>query len=115
MDKLKLNDENRYIYGMVQKIPTATPLENFQRDIAAENQFYKITESFHRDTPRRPDGWKLMNKIFMGDPAYGTAYMLYHFEKNHKTALVTATYKTEKNLVYQRPDMPMFLYQGNPL
>ena len=41
MDKLKLNDENRYIYGMVQKIPTATPLENFQRDTAAENQFYK--------------------------------------------------------------------------
>ena len=115
MDKLKLNDENRYIYGMVQKIPTATPLENFQRDTAAENQFYKITEAFPRNTPRHPDGWKLMNKIFMGDPAYGTAYMLYHFEKNHKTALVTATYKTEKSLVYQRPDMPMFLYQGKPL
>lgn len=81
MDKLKLNDENRYIYGMVQKIPTATPLENFQRDTAAENQFYKITEAFPRNTPCRPDGWKLMNKIFMGDPAYDTAYMLYHFEK----------------------------------
>ena len=115
MDKLKLNDENRYIYGMVQKIPAATPLENFPRDTAAENQFYKITEAFHRDTPRGPDGWKLRNKIFMGDPAYGTAYMLYHFEKDHKTALVTATYNTEKSLVYQRPDMPMFLYQGKPL
>ena len=111
MDKLKLNDENRYIYWMVQKIPTATPLENFQRDTAAENQFYKITEAFPRNIPRHPDGWKLMNKIFMGDPAYGTAYMLYHFEKNHKTALVTATYKTEKNLVYRRIDTPVFLYQ----
>ena len=115
MYKLKLNDENRYIYWMVQKIPAATPLENFQRDTAAENQFYKITEAFHRNTPRCPDGWKLRNKIFMGDPAYGTAYMLYHFEKDHKTALVTATYNTEKSLVYQRPDMPMFLYQGKPL
>ena len=115
MDKLKLNDENRYIYWMVQKIPTATPLENFQRDTAAENQFYKITEAFHRDTPRCPDGWKLRNKIFMGDPAYDTAYMLYHFEKDHKTALVTATYNTEKSLVYQRPDMQLFLYQGKPL
>lgn len=115
MDKLKLNDENKYIHWMVQKIPTAAPLENFQRDKVAEDQFYKITEAFPRNTPCRPDGWKLMNKIFMGDPAYGTAYMLYHFEKNHKTALVTATYNTEKSLVYRRPDMPMFLYQGKEL
>ena len=98
MDKLKLNDENRYIYGMVQKIPTATPLENFQRDTAAENQFYKITEAFPRNTPCRPDGWKLMNKIFMGAPACGTAYMLYHFEKNHKTVLVTAVHITANSL-----------------
>ena len=112
MDKLKLNDENRYIYGMVQKIPTATPLENFQRDKVAEDQFYKITDAFPRNTPCRPDGWKLMNKIFMGNPAYGTAYMLYHFEKNHKTALVTATYNTEKSLVYRRPDTPSFLYES---
>ena len=111
MDKLKLNDDTLYIHRMVQNIPLATPLENFKRDKDAEAQFYKITDTFHPNSPAHPSGWKLIKKISMDAPDSGISYMLYHFEKDHKTVLVTAVHITANSSVYRRIDTPVFLYQ----
>ena len=110
MNYVKINDETKYIYGMIQRFFRPSPLSAFPRDAAKEKELYGLKDTFHKARPNGDD-WKNTIYIHMFDSRSGIRYMLYGFTNNHKNALVAAQYRTQDTLHFALPETPVFCYQ----
>ena len=110
MNYVKINDETKYIYGMIQRFFRPSPLSAFPRDAAKEKELYGLKDTFHKARPNGDD-WKNTIYIPMFDSRSGIRYMLYGFSKDHKNAFVVARYRTQDTLYFALPETPVFCYQ----
>ena len=96
MNYVKINDETKYIYGMIQRFFRPSPQSAFPRDAAKEKELYGLKDTFHKARPNG-DNWKNTIYIPMFDSRSGIRYMLYGFSKDHKNAFVGSGYCTVLN------------------
>lgn len=48
MNYVKINDETKYIYGMLQRFFRPSPQSAFPRDAAKEKELYGLKDTFHK-------------------------------------------------------------------
>ena len=110
MNYVKINDETKYIYGMIQRLFRPSPYSGLRRDKAKEDELYASKCDFYKRQPNG-NGWENAVQIPMFDSCSQTRYMLYGFKQNGKSALVAAQYQTYETLSYALPETPFFCYQ----